>query len=129
MKFEAVPRLEIVETVEVEEAMDLKKKEPKLSTPIENPIAEEDLSIFHSQNCGDNPLKTNETTDKYLQDVKENYTQDPLFSKVLLNPDDHPAFTVKDNIIYTKNRGGEKVICIPKGTSSDTGRIHDRTST
>ncbi|KAF9069568.1 hypothetical protein BDP27DRAFT_1176007, partial [Rhodocollybia butyracea] len=41
------------------------------------------------------------------------YANDPLFSKVLNNPEHHKPFSVENGLIYTVNQGKEKVLCIP----------------
>ncbi|KAJ3973400.1 hypothetical protein EV361DRAFT_796272, partial [Lentinula raphanica] len=60
--------------------------------------------------------------DSFKKDIRRLYSEDPLFMKVLLNPQDHSAFQVEEGMIYTKNRNGETVMCIPKGCSSENGK-------
>jgi len=38
---------------------------------------------------------------------------DSLVVKVLKQPDQHTAFTIHDQLIWSRNRGGEQVLCIP----------------
>ncbi|RPD72494.1 hypothetical protein L226DRAFT_424841, partial [Lentinus tigrinus ALCF2SS1-7] len=46
--------------------------------------------------------------------VKTGYEADPLFSKILEAPQDHKRFTLRDGFIYTTNRCGEEVLCLPR---------------
>jgi hypothetical protein len=48
-----------------------------------------------------------------MQAIKDGYVTDPLFSKILKAPGDHPAFLVKDGFIWTRNRQKEVVLCVP----------------
>jgi hypothetical protein len=52
-----------------------------------------------------------------------------LFVKVLKQPDQHTAFTIHDQLIWSCNRGGEQVLCIPStkmGSQSLHGIIIDQ---
>jgi hypothetical protein len=51
----------------------------------------------------------------FVGEIKAGYAADKLFSKVLEKPKAHPAFKIKNNLIWTKNRGGEdrnSVTCV-----------------
>ena len=60
-------------------------------------------------------MQNHQENDDFIEDVKRLYSTDPLFSKVLTHPEKHPAFYMNDGLILSKNRGGELVLCIPKG--------------
>ena len=60
-------------------------------------------------------MRNHQENDDFIEDIKRLYSTDPLFSKVLTHPEKHPAFYMKDGLIHSKNRGGESVLCIPKG--------------
>ena len=52
-----------------------------------------------------------------------------LFAKVLKQPDQHVAFTIRDQLIWSRNRGGEQVLCVPSmkmGSQSLHGIIIDQ---
>jgi hypothetical protein len=51
----------------------------------------------------------------FMKAIKEAYKSDPLFSKILEEPSHHKAFILEDQALYTRNRAGEQVLCIPKG--------------
>jgi DNA-directed RNA polymerase subunit H (RpoH/RPB5) len=70
--------------------------------------------------------------DSFDKDVQEGYQSDAVFRKILIRPESHPNFTVKDEFIWTMNRGGENVLCIPSSTSKGStlyGRIIDQAHT
>lgn len=41
--------------------------------------------------------------------------EDPLLSKVLDKPGDHPQFMVVEGLVYSSNWNGGSMLCIPKG--------------
>ena len=41
------------------------------------------------------------------------YAEDPLFSKVSQRLAEFPAFEKEGNFLWGKNRGGERVLCVP----------------
>jgi len=43
---------------------------------------------------------------------------DPFFRKVIEKMGTHPSFKKKNGIIYTKNRGGEDIVCVPSTMSA-----------
>jgi len=48
-----------------------------------------------------------------LKDIKNGYPKDPLLSKVLENVAHHKSFEIIKDLIYTQNRAGDSVLCIP----------------
>jgi len=48
-----------------------------------------------------------------LKDIKNGYPKDPLLSKVLGNVAHHKSFEIIKDLIYTQNRAGDSVLCIP----------------
>ncbi|KAJ7506412.1 hypothetical protein B0H11DRAFT_1643057, partial [Mycena galericulata] len=61
--------------------------------------------------------------------ISAGYADDKFFKKVLASPKDYRAFTITDGIIYSRNRGGEEVTCIPAamlGEQSIRGSIIDQ---
>jgi hypothetical protein len=49
----------------------------------------------------------------FLQAIKDGYSEDSVFSKVIDNPGHYPIFCVMDGIIHIKNRLGKECMCIP----------------
>src|SRR5258706_5165324 len=58
------------------------------------------------------PLEVHLEGDDFLAVIREAYGKDTLFSKVLLHPEQHPRFTVKNGIIYTENAIGNMVVAV-----------------
>ena len=48
-----------------------------------------------------------------LDAARKGYQQDPLYSKILDDPDSYKAFKVKDRLLWVRNRIGERVLCVP----------------
>ena len=48
-----------------------------------------------------------------LKDIRAGYALDPLCSKVLENIGHHRSFEIFDGLLYTRNRAGASVLCIP----------------
>ncbi|KAJ7748902.1 hypothetical protein B0H16DRAFT_1847859, partial [Mycena metata] len=74
---------------------------------------EDDIDIFHSR-----PRNEKNTPDLVLDKelrptVKAGYKDDKFFSKVISDPKLFAMFELRDELIYTRNRGGEEVLCIP----------------
>ena len=45
--------------------------------------------------------------------ITAGYQTDPVLSKVWDDPEHHAAFRLRDNLMYTNNRSGEEVLCVP----------------
>jgi hypothetical protein len=48
-----------------------------------------------------------------LKEIETGYALDPLYSKVLENINHHKSFKIIDGLLYTHNRAGASVLCIP----------------
>jgi len=68
------------------------------------------------------PLEVHLEGEDFLVVIRGAYSNDMLFSKVLLQPEQHSQFTVRDGIIYMTNAVGNAVIAIP-GTLSKGRRV------
>src|SRR5258706_6031026 len=76
---------------------------------------EEDLAW--SSGSLSTPLEVHLEGDDFLAVIREAYGKDTLFAKVLLHPEEHPRFTVKNGIIYTENAIGNTVVAVPGALS------------
>ena len=95
-------------------------------------IVGDDPTIFESRVKGENLHERMTIKDSFNKDVRERYQSDTVFRKILVRPESHPNFTVKDEFIWTTNRGGENVLCIPSSMSKGStlyGRIIDQAHT
>jgi hypothetical protein len=82
---------------------------PSIPGPREDPI------VYESSTQKSLATETMGKHTQFLETVENAYATDVLFSKVLNNPEHHKAFVMKNNLIYTRNRVGDDVLCIPKG--------------
>ena len=55
----------------------------------------------------------------FLDKVKRGYRKDMLFSKVLEDKEKYSLFQYRDGYLYTENRGGQEVLCIPRVVMKD----------
>ncbi|KAI0026522.1 hypothetical protein K488DRAFT_66274, partial [Vararia minispora EC-137] len=58
----------------------------------------------------------------FVDQVKHGYIGDVLFSKVLGQADSYHTFTEDKGMIYTRNRAGQEVLCVPRTLHPTTGR-------
>ncbi|KAI0057644.1 hypothetical protein BV25DRAFT_1812115, partial [Artomyces pyxidatus] len=54
-----------------------------------------------------------EGDESFLKALKSGYKEDTLFSKIIEKPDEHEQFKLVEGIIYSKNRQGDDVVCVP----------------
>jgi hypothetical protein len=91
-----------------------------------------DPTVFESRQRGKNLVEHLSMQDTFLTDIKKGYSKDKLFSKILRFPKEHPAFTIREGLIWTRNRGGEEVLCVPTGLTRNQslqGLITDQAHT
>ncbi|PBK70532.1 hypothetical protein ARMSODRAFT_884781, partial [Armillaria solidipes] len=68
-------------------------------------------------------------SDEFVTAIKKGYTEDKMMKIVMENPTEHTLFRIKDGMIWTKNRKGEDVLCVPRtlmGDKSVIGMILDQ---
>ncbi|KAJ3831171.1 hypothetical protein F5878DRAFT_647874 [Lentinula raphanica] len=75
-------------------------------------------TILESRARGIEPIPVVLGPDDFVKEVKKLSAKDALLQKILEHPSDHKGFRVIDEVIYTTNRSGEEVMCIPGGKSS-----------
>ncbi|KZV59630.1 hypothetical protein PENSPDRAFT_595081, partial [Peniophora sp. CONT] len=77
------------------------------------------------------PLKLTDDA-AFLSELRGAYDKDPLFSKVKQNVKQFKNFSLDNDIVYTKNRNGKAVICVPRAVKNKrklTEKILDETHT
>jgi len=97
--------------------------------PVAVAATEEDPTVFKSRTCGEHLVAKLTANDSFLTDIKSGYEHHSLFAKVMKQPDQHTAFTLRDQLIWSRNRGGEQVLCVPStkmGCQSLHGVIIDQ---
>lgn len=50
----------------------------------------------------------------FLQTVRQGYVNDGLFTKVIAHPEQYSVFRYHDQLLYSKNRQGNEVLCLPR---------------
>jgi hypothetical protein len=87
----------------------------KTSPPIEQTLTDPLVDPTVSASLGHLPdLRPRVEGDRsFLKDLKLGYTKDPLCSKVLDNVEHYKNFEILEDLIYTRNRTDESVLCIP----------------
>ncbi|KZV59656.1 hypothetical protein PENSPDRAFT_595034, partial [Peniophora sp. CONT] len=55
-----------------------------------------------------------ESDGAFLNQIRDAYDRDALFSKVNKSINQYPSFELREGLLYTKNRAGKEVICIPR---------------
>lgn len=76
----------------------------------------ENPTVFQSRDRGYNLRRTVfDNHSDLIDSIRSEYDTDPLFSKILKRPDDFTAFKIEHKLIWVKNRGGERVLCVPQG--------------
>jgi hypothetical protein len=106
--------------------------EPINEVPVTVAATEEDPTVFELRACGECLVAKLTTNNLFLADIKSGYEHDLLFTKVLKQPDQHTAFTIHDQLIWSHNRGREQVLCVPStkmGSQSLHGVIIEQAHT
>src|ERR1700734_2751535 len=80
---------------------------------------DEDPTIFDSISEGPELKKHVEKASDFLDRVRQGYTKDILFSKIIKEKERHSSFTYRDGLFYSKNRGGLEVLCVPRVVTKD----------
>jgi hypothetical protein len=87
--------------------------EPVNGAPVAVTVTEEDLTVFESRVRGEHLVAKLTVNNSFLADIRSGYKHNLLFAKVMKQPDQHTAFTVHDQLVWSHNRGGEQVLCVP----------------
>jgi hypothetical protein len=80
----------------------------------------EDPTVGESRVEGENLHETMADDDTFEKDIQKGYKEDKFFKKVLENVEGNPLFRIHNGMMWTRNRGGEEVMCIPSAKSLDT---------
>ena len=77
--------------------------EPLDKVPVTDTVTDEDPMVFESRVRGEHLVAKLTANDSFLADIKLGYKHNSLFVKVLKQPDQHTAFTVRDQLIWSRN--------------------------
>jgi Integrase zinc binding domain len=103
--------------------------EPTTGAPVAVAATEEDPTVFESRARGEHLVAKLTANDSFVADIRSGYDHDLLFAKVLKRPDQHAAFMIRDQLIWSRNRVREQVLCVPStkmGRQSLHGIIIDQ---
>jgi hypothetical protein len=74
----------------------------------------DDPTVFESRNTADTHVPLLLTQESKLRDLlRPAYAKDPFFKKIISSPDDHPAFELRDKLIWSSDTNHGRVLCIP----------------
>jgi hypothetical protein len=77
--------------------------EPVDEAPVADTATDEDPTVFELRARGEHLVAKLTTNNSFSTDIKLGYEHDLLFMKVLKQPDQHTAFTVCDQLIWSCN--------------------------
>jgi len=78
-----------------------------------------DLTLFESLVPGPELHEHVEKVSDFIDKVKKGYKEDDMFSKIIKEPGNYSAFQYREGFLYTNNRGGQEVLCIPRIMTKD----------
>jgi hypothetical protein len=107
------PLREITEEREIQ-AEEMVNNQRETGAPIDASEEEDDPTIFESISNGPELRKHVEKVTHFLDRVKRGYEKDTLFAKIVKEEKRYPSFKYRDGLLYTNNRGGQEVLCIPR---------------
>jgi hypothetical protein len=73
----------------------------------------ENQDIFHSRPRAETVNTPLTVEDELCDAIKAGYQNDPFIGKIVKDPGAFSMFSIKEDMIYTRNRGGEEVVCVP----------------
>ena len=86
---------------------------PKRSVPQGGTSDDDNPTLIESLSAGPKLRKHVEKAEDFLDKVQMGYQKDPLFSKIILEKERHMSFRENKGLLYSRNRGGHEVLCIP----------------
>ena len=88
--------------------------------PLIDGVNDNDLTLFKL--LMDGPVLTQfvEKATGFLDSVRNGYIKDPLFQKIIANISHYSNFYIQENLVYTRNKGRQDVLCIPRVKSKGT---------
>jgi hypothetical protein len=56
----------------------------------------------------------------FEEDILRGYEEDAFFGRITKKNKENPLFRIHNGLVWTQNRGGEEVLCIPSSKLLDT---------
>ena len=82
-------------------------------------IMKHDPTVFESVSEGPNLARYIDKAKDFADKVAKGYESDPFFAKIMNKPQEYPAFELSNGLLYSKNRVGDRVLCIPRIKTKD----------
>jgi len=118
MSTEAHRQLEEEEETRSKEAKKMASAMPSGTDKV-NEIMDHDPTVFEEVSEGPNLTRYIDNAKDFADKVKKGYESDPLFAKIVNKPKEYPSFEFSKGLLYSKNRVGDRVLCIPRTKSKD----------
>jgi hypothetical protein len=77
-------------------------------------------TVVESRAKGENLRKTMANDKTFEEDILKGYEEDVFFGRITKKNEENPLFRIHNGLVWTQNRGGEEVLCIPSAKSLKT---------
>jgi hypothetical protein len=81
---------------------------------------EDEPTVVKSRAKGENLCKTMSNDKTFEEDILRGYEEDIFFGRIMKKNEENPLFRIHNGLIWTQNRRGKEVLCIPLSKSLDT---------
>jgi hypothetical protein len=81
---------------------------------------DDEPTVVESRAKGENLRKTMANDKTFEEDILKGYEEDAFFGRIMKKNEENPLFRIHNGLVWTQNRGGEEVLCIPLAKSLDT---------
>jgi hypothetical protein len=81
---------------------------------------DDEPTVVESRAKGKNLRKTTANDKTFEEDILKGYEEDAFFGRITKKNEENPLFRIHNRLVWTQNRGGEEVLCIPSAKSLDT---------
>jgi hypothetical protein len=81
---------------------------------------DDEPTVVESRVKGENLRKTMANDKTFEEDILKGYEEDVFFGRITKKNKENPLFRIHNGLVWTQNRGGEEVLCIPSAKSLKT---------
>jgi hypothetical protein len=81
---------------------------------------DDEPTVVKSRVKGENLRKTMANDKTFEEDILKGYEEDVFFGRITKKNEENPLFRIHNGLVWTQNRGGEEVLCIPLAKSLET---------
>jgi hypothetical protein len=83
-------------------------------------MTDDEPTVVESRVKGENLHKTMANDKMFEEDILRGYEEDAFFRRIMKKNEENPLFRIHNGLVWTQNRGGEKVLCIPSSKLLNT---------